>query len=208
MDNPRARVTNVEIGRVLRANTAGFTIGCRVSQLSEPSFGSLVKAQPVDQRETIYGVIYDMHIDDDPLIRRLVLTEEPRPSIIEDQRQNRLLPVEMSVLAVGYRQNDSINYGLPPRPPLNLDPVYLCQDLDEVGQFSQDIGYLRMILLGEKHNVPVDQLLAAHILQTFKLRGHDLAWIETVIQELTELMRYDYDLLMPVLETVSKSLPE
>ncbi|HCB50066.1 MAG TPA: hypothetical protein DEP47_11205, partial [Chloroflexi bacterium] len=86
----------------MRANTAGFAVGCRVGQLSEPSFGSLVKAQPVEEREAIYGLIYDMHIDDDPLVRRLVMAEDPRPSVIEDQRNNRLLPFEMSVLTVGY----------------------------------------------------------------------------------------------------------
>ena len=94
---------DLEIGRVLRASTAGFAIGCRVSQLSDPSFGSLVKAQPVDERESVYGLIYDMHIDDDPMVRRLVMVDEPRQSVIEDQRNNRLLPLEMSVLTVGYR---------------------------------------------------------------------------------------------------------
>ena len=120
-----SKVKNLEIGRILRASTVGFVIGSRVGQLSAPSFGSLVKAQPLEQREIIYGLIYDMHIDDDPLVRRLVLAEEPPQAVIEDQRNNRLLPVEMSVLAIGYRLNDRLHHGLPPRPPLNLDPVYL-----------------------------------------------------------------------------------
>ena len=42
-----------DVGRVLRAGTQGFTIGCQVRQLSGPSFGCLVKAQPVDAREAI-----------------------------------------------------------------------------------------------------------------------------------------------------------
>ena len=33
-----------EIGRVLRASTVGFSVGCRVNQLSVPGFGSLVSA--------------------------------------------------------------------------------------------------------------------------------------------------------------------
>ena len=73
-------MSSPEVGRVLRASTSGFAVGCRVNQLSVPAFGSLVKAQPIDEGEAIYGLIYDMHIDDDPLIRRLVLAENPRPS--------------------------------------------------------------------------------------------------------------------------------
>ncbi len=96
MNNP-----SPQIGRVLRASTTGFVIGCRVAQLSIPAFGGLVKAQPLDSGEAIYGLIYDMHIDDDALVRRLVLAETPRPEFINDQRQNRMLPIEMSVLTVG-----------------------------------------------------------------------------------------------------------
>jgi hypothetical protein len=203
-----SKIKNLEIGRVLRASTAGYTIGSRVGQLSAPSFGSLVKAQPLEQRETIYGLIYDMHIDDDPLVRRLILAENPPQAVIEDQRHNRLLPIEMSVLAIGYRINDGLRYGLPPRPPLNLDPVYLCQDLDEVSEFSEQPGYLRLILRAAAERVPVDQLMIAHIQNTFELRGHDLAWARRIVQELTDLMRYDYDLLVPILEALSQSLPE
>ncbi len=203
-----SRTKNLEIGRILRASTVGYTIGSRVSQLSAPSFGCLVKAQPLEQRETIYGLIYDMHIDDDPLVRRLVLAEDPPQAVIEDQRNNRLLPVEMSVLAIGYRFNDRLHHGLPPRPPLNLDPVYLCQDLDEVREFTELPGYLRLILRAAAERVPVDQLMVAHIQSTFELRGHDLAWARRIVRELSDLMRYDYELLVPILEALSLSLPE
>src|SRR5690554_6283501 len=133
-----------EIGRVLRASTTGFSVGCRVNQLSGPSFGCLVKAQPMDSDEGIYGLVYNMHIDDDPLVRRLILAENPRPSVIEDQRNNRLLPIEMSVLTVGYEQNGDLVHGLPPRPPLNLDPVFLCLEQDEVTRFTEEPAYLRL----------------------------------------------------------------
>ncbi len=204
----RTRVKNIEIGRVLRANTAGFTIGSRVNQLTAPCFGGLVKAQPVEERETIYGLIYDMHIDDDPLVRRLVLAEEPSPAVIEDQRNNRLLPLEMSVLSVGYALENQLRHTLPPRPPLNLDPVFLCQDLDEVRQFTEQLGYLRLVLRADNHQIPVDQLLVAHIVNSYEQRGHDLKWVKRTIEELTGLMRYDYELLIPVLEMIGQRLPE
>jgi len=199
---------NIEIGRVLRASTAGFTVGCRVSQLSFPSFGCLVKAQPVAQREAIYGLIYDMHIDDDPLVRRLVLAESPPQSVIEDQRNNRLLPIEMSVLTAGYQLDGELFHGLPPRPPLNLDPVFLCQDPDEVRAFTDRPGYLRLLLRAAGENVPVDQLLVTHIGQVYELRGHDAEWAIKTIRELIELLRNNYDLLIPTLEAIHDANPE
>lgn len=197
-----------EIGRVLRASTAGFAIGSRVGQLSVPSFGCLVKAQPLEEREAIYGLIYNMHIDDDPLVRRLVLAEEPQQSVIEDQRSNRLLPIEMSVLTVGYRMNGELRQALPPRPPLNLDPVYMCGNPAEVWEFTENSSYLRLILGAADSRVPVDQLLAAHIHQTYELRGSDSQWVMRAVQNITDLLRGDYDRLIPFLEAISTALPE
>lgn len=197
---------NQEIGRILRASTTGFAVGCRVNQLSVPAFGGLICAQPVDEREAIYGLIYDMHIDDDPLVRRLVLAENPPESVINDQRNNRLLPIEMSVLAVGYQLNGRIHHGLPPRPPLNLDPVELVSNPDDVRAFTDNLGYLRLILRNVGSSVPVDQLLVAHINNVYQIRGGDDGWITAVINELIELLRSNYDVLIPTLEALSDAV--
>lgn len=199
--------TNKEIGRVLRASTTGFVAGCQVAQLALPAFGCLVKAQPVDEREAIYGLVYDMHIDDDPLVRRLVLADNPPESVINDQRRNRLLPVEMSILAVGYRLDGHIYHGLPPRPPLNLDPVELCVDSGEVIEFTDRLGYLRLVLRAVGSNVPVEPLLVAHIAHVYNIRSQDNAWAMRVTAELIELLRSNYDVLIPTLEALSEALP-
>ncbi len=206
-NKPYQNSAPAEFGRVLRANTMGFAIGCRVQQLSEPSFGALVMAQPVDSREAVYGLIYDMHIDDDPLIRRLVMAEDPRPSVIEDQRNNRLLPIEMSVLTVGYQLNGELRYGLPPRPPLNLDPVFLCSGKEAMTRFTRHHGYLRLILRAVDV-VPVDQLLVAHLRQAHECRGYDDEWLLRSVEELVHLLRSNYELLVPTLEAISDALPE
>jgi hypothetical protein len=199
---------SLEIGRVLRASTTGFAVGCRVNQLTTPGFGSLVKAQPVEAREVIYGLIYDINIDDDQLIRRLVMVEEPRQEVIEDQRRNRLLPIEMSVLAIGYQLQGKLIHGLPPRPPLNLDPVELCDDRAEVERFTEGLGYLRLILRAASSHVPVDQLLVAHINNVYQMRGNDGAWAARALAELIELLRSNYEVLIPTLEALSDALPE
>lgn len=199
-------MVNAEIGRVLRASVSGFAIGCRVSQLSTPSFGALVKAQPLEEREEIYGLIYDINIDDDQLIRRLVMAESPRPEAITDQRANRMLPVEMSALAVGYRLNGQIYHGLPPRPPLNLDPVFVCLDAAEVTDFTGRLNYFRLILRAME-KLPIDQLLVAHIQTVCRQRSDGAAWAGRATQELVELLRSNYDLLLPTLEALSEALP-
>jgi hypothetical protein len=199
---------NPEIGRVLRASTVGYAVGCRVSQLEMPAFGALVKAKPIGNGEEVYGLIYNMNIDDDPLVRRLVLAETQRTETINDQRRNRLLPIEMSVLAIGYRLNGKLNYGLPPRPPLNLDPVEMCISAEEVREFTDKLGYLRLILGHSGTPMPVDQLLVAHILDMYRRRGDDTEWAILAVQEVIDLLRTNYDVLVPTLEALSDAMPQ
>jgi hypothetical protein len=196
---------NFEIGRVLRADTTGFAFGSRVSQLEAPAFGGLVKA--LTGNDEIYGLIYNIHVDDDPLVRRLVLAEQLNAAAIEDQRANRLLPIEMSVVTLGWRRNGVINHGLPPRPPLNLDEVHVVRDREELVAFTDDLSYLRLILRQEGGNVPVDQLLVAHIRSATALRGDDATWALGVSQEVIELLRSNYDVLLPTLDALSDALP-
>ncbi len=198
--------SNTEIGRTLRASTEGFIVGCRVEQLSA-AFGDLVKAQLTDD-SVVYGLIYKIDVEDDPLVRRLVLLDGLDPAMIEDQRQNRLVPIEMSVLTVGYEADGDSAYGLSRRPPLSLDPVFACADLDEVQTFTDNLGYLRMITRADPSQVPIDQLLITHLRNIFQVRGDDQVWAATAIQEVIELLRHDYQTLIPILETLSRTLPE
>src|SRR5690554_1571923 len=127
-------MTAIEIGRLLRAGTAGFVVGCRVNQLDSPSFGALASV-PLGDGYKIYGLIYDIRIDDDGLVRQLVTADGVDESVIADNRINRNVPVEISLLTIGYQQGGRIYHLLPPRPPLSLDVIYLCQQ-DELCQFT------------------------------------------------------------------------
>lgn len=199
-------MTMIEIGRLLRAATSGFVVGCRVSQLDSPSFGALVSI-PLEPDYCIYGLIHDIRIDDDGLVRQLVTAEEVGnqtfEAVIADNRLNRNVPVEMSVLAVGYQQAGQIRHLLPPRPPLSLDKIYLCAD-DELRRFTAAgrFGYFRHIL--RSLDLPVGELLAAHVQQASRAhqRGDDPAWTSRATQELIVLLRDDYPTLMSVLSTI------
>jgi hypothetical protein len=191
-------MTQVEIGRLLRAGTTGFIAGCRVSQLTVPAFGALVRA-PLGEGYQVYGLIHDIHIDDDGLVRQLVTADNVSEEVMKDNREQRIVPVEMSVLAVGYEQDGKIYHLLPPRPPLSLDVIYLCDDKDLV-RFtgSGRFGYFRHVL--QNKDIPVGEVLAAHLGQVSKAHGKSGdVWKEKAIAELISLLRDDYPTLMSVL---------
>jgi hypothetical protein len=109
-------MTQIEIGRLLRAGTTGFVAGCRVSQFTVPAFGELVRA-PLGDSYQVYGLIHDIHIDDDGLVRQLVTSENISDEVLKDNRERRIVPVEMAVLAIGYEQDGKIYHLLAPPPP-------------------------------------------------------------------------------------------
>ena len=188
-----------EIGRLLRAGTTGFVVGCRVSQIDAPSFGALVKVK-LDGDYQVYGLIHDIHIDDDGLVRQLVTAEDVAEAVIADNRVNRNVPLELSVLTVGFQLDGKISHLLPPRPPLSLDVIYLCS-AEEVRQFTDEgrFGYFRHLLRAA--DLPVGELLAAHIQQASAAHAEvsDAQWKKRAIQELITLLRDDYGTLMSVL---------
>jgi hypothetical protein len=198
----------IEIGRLLRAGTSGFVVGCRVSQLESPSFGALVKA-PLPGEYEIFGLIYDIHIDDDGLVRQLVTAEDVDQNIIEDNRLNRNVPLEMSVMSVGYRQDGRISHMLPPRPPLSLDVIYLCSP-EEQCEFTSTgrFGYFRHVLRAA--DLPVGELLAAHIrhAQHAQQQNENPEWLDQATQELITLLRDDYAVLMSVLGALKDAVYE
>lgn len=193
----------IEIGRMLRAGTAGFVVGCRVTQLDTPAFGSLVRVQMSPEYQ-VFGLIHDIHIDDDGLVRQLVTAANISDEVMEDNRLNRNVPVEISVLTVGYRQRGAVSHLLPPRPPLSLDLIYQCAD-DELCEFtgSGRFGYFRHVLRAV--DAPVGELLAAHLQQA--QAAHSAAgrsgWLDDATRELIVLLRDDYPTLMSVLGAIA-----
>jgi hypothetical protein len=198
----------IEIGRMLRAGTTGFVVGCRVSHLEAPSFGALVRV-PLENGYQIYGLIYDMHIDDDGLVRQLVTAEDVDDSVIADNRVNRNVPVEISVLSVGYAQAGRIYHLLPPRPPLSLDVIYLCEPKELIDfTASHRFGYFRHILRAAE--IPTGELFAAHLRQAQEAHNRigNPGWADLAHQEIITLLRDDYTTLMGVLGALAEIIPD
>ena len=197
----------IQIGHLLRSSTTAFVAGCSVSQLEAPAFGALVRA-PLDKDHSVYGLIYDIHIDDDGLVRQLVTSGNVSPEVMHDNRERRIVPVEMSVLAVGYEQDGKISHLLPPRPPLSLDVIYLCSDAELVKfTVAGHFGYFRHIL--QAKDIPIGEVLTVHLQQARQANQNakNEKWFETATRELITLLRDDYPTLMSVLGALGDTLP-
>ena len=47
------------------------------------------------------------------------MLEQLGPKTLRDQRENRMVPVEISVVNIGYRMQGEYYHNLPPRPPMS-----------------------------------------------------------------------------------------
>jgi hypothetical protein len=193
----------IAFGRLLRAGTTGFVVGCRVAAPETPVFGALVRVpQPAETQ--VYGLVYDIHIDDDGLVRQLATTSEIDAAVIADNRTNRNVPIEMSVLAVGYEQDGEIRHLLPPRPPLSLDQIYVCSP-ENLCRFTAQgrFGYLRHVLRAT--DLPVAELLATHLEQAAQAHRQvgEQDWLGRATRELITVLRDDYPLLQQVLSALA-----
>lgn len=195
----------IEIGRALRSSITGCVVGCRVSQLDAPEFGGMVSI-PLDDGSKIFGLITDIHIDDDGLVRQLVTAANVSAEVIEDNRLNRNVPVEISVLFIGSEKDGKYSHLLPPRPPLSLLAIYPCGG-QEISAFvdSGSLGYLRHILRAA--DLPIAEILAAHIRQVgaVQAKNHASEWVEAAARELITLLRDDYATLNTVLGSLADS---
>jgi len=79
-------MSEIKIGRMLRAGMSGFVVGCQIDKIDVPSFGSLVRA-PVGEGAQVYGLVHDLHVDDDGLVRQLATAPEVEESTIQDAQR-------------------------------------------------------------------------------------------------------------------------
>ena len=152
--------SNDIIGRVLRASTRGFSCGTHSTRIGDHhDFGAFVRA-PVanDPDQWVIGLISAVEIKDDLMISELVMAEWVNPNVLRDQRENRMIPVEVGVLNIGYHMsNGEFVHSFPPRPPMSLSEVTLCPP-EEVCAFTNRLDFFRLVL--QASEVPSEDLLA------------------------------------------------
>lgn len=150
------------VGRVLRASTRGFICGTQSNKIDHRhDFGAFVNASIAnDDSVRVVGLIYAVEIKDDMLVSELVMAEAVNNNILRDQRENRMVPLEISVLSIGYTYRDMIVHSLPPRPPMSLSLVELCS-AESVHAFTQRLDFLPLALNAAE--VPSDDLIGAAV---------------------------------------------
>ncbi len=194
---------SIPIGRLLRANTSGCVMGCRVSQAGTPAFGEMMLI-PLSDGTRIYGLVHDIHIDDDGLVRQLV-SADVSEEVIEDNRQNRNVPIEISVVFIGWEDSSGrVSHTRVPRPPLTLDEIFPCGE-EDILRFtgSSRVGYLRSLLRNQE--IPTADLVTAHLRQVVSVAHHPdpEGWRDRCLNEVIALLKDDYPQLMDILTAVS-----
>lgn len=176
------------IGKVLKANTTSYVFGTRVPKQDVPIFGSLVRTRIQYRNAVVFGLIYNIEVLDDGMTKMMSVADNLKVEEIEWQR-NRRVPVEASVLNVGFQENGGpVRYALPAQPPISLDEVMLC-DAADVKAFTSKCDFFRLII--EAHDVPCDELLAASIRYAADESGDRNTFLRTCGRELARLMAND-----------------
>lgn len=155
------------VGHVLRSSIRGFVVASNIPEPDVPVFGSFVKVEIQRGATELIGLVYDIQVVDDPFVRQLALQDKPDEVVVADQLQNRLVPIEIGVVAVGYRDGAQIFHGLPPQPPIMLNRIFICSD-DEVRAFTERTDFMRLVL--NSREVPADELLVSCLRRAAKAR--------------------------------------
>lgn len=194
------------IGYVLRSTAQDFVAGTRVLREEVPRFGSLVRVPTNENLET-YGIIYNITVMDDGLVQQLVTAENVDATVIADNRINRNVPLEISVLTLGYKRGDAVFHTFSARPPISLDEVWECTAQETANFLSGNFYYLEHIVA--RIDIPVSELLSAHIQQARTALGKEgSAWARGAADYLINRLRGDYDALNQVLRALSDNFRE
>jgi hypothetical protein len=191
-------VESDHVGKVISASNARFAVGCRLLRSQVPIFGALVKAE-VGEGVTILGLIRDVQLLDDPLVRQVAVLAEERPELIADQHQ-RLLPIEVHVQVVGYRCGERWCQWLPPQPPMSLVEIVTCTP-GELVAFTERFDYFRLVL--DSRDPLADELLAAHLREAAQVRGEaGYGFLVEAGRELARLLALDLQRLDGLLRRI------
>ena len=197
----------IPFGRILTSHLRGASAAFRVGAEEIPPFGSLVRVAIGNRGDgDIFGLVADIRMEEDGFLRQLASGAELDPEIILDSRENRNVPIVLTILFVGSRSDERVSHLLPPRPPLTLDELYVCGDA-EVVEFCGEgrFGYFRHLLRGGDY--PIEELVAAHFREAIRAHaavfGSAEDWERRAVGEMMNLMNGDFDRLYDVFGALS-----
>jgi hypothetical protein len=156
-----------------------------------PNFGAFVKVH-VHNDTVSYGLIYNVAFADDPLIRQLVSAPDIPVETIRDMRENRQIPIEVSILIIGFQDGQGVHQYLPPQPPPALDEIEQCSPA-EIVSLTARLAYFRTVLAAG-NDIPADELLAASLREASRCHGQgqpDRTFLVKAGRELARLLNDD-----------------
>jgi hypothetical protein len=112
----------------------------------------------------------------------------------------RVLRSTFESVPVAFRQGALLTCVVPPVPP-PLHYSVVPAPLEGVLELTDRLDYLPM-LARHTGQVPAEQVVIAHIRETFERRGRDMPWLERVAASIGRLYSRQYDLLLPILEAI------
>lgn len=189
------------LGRTLRSSTTRFTFGASQDSALLPVFGELVRAEVGNS--AVYGLVYEVVIQDDPFVRQIVAaSDELSAERIEDMRQRRQVPVEITALAVAYGLGQEVFQRLPPKPPGALQPIFRCTAAERRAVLGEPFSYYHTVL--NSAQCPAEELLAAslRLAAESQLPGQDRSFLLQAGRELARLLAAD----LPRLDAVLRRL--
>lgn len=194
-------VETYPVGKVISASNDRFAVGCRLLRSQVPTFGALVKAEAEEEDGiTILGLISDVQLLDDPLVRQVAVLPEAPGELVADQYQ-RLLPIEVLVHVVGHRCGVEWCHWLPPQPPMSLVEIVTCTP-SELVAFTERFDYFRLVIGNRDHLA--DELLAAHLREAAAARDDatGYAFLVSAGRELARLLALDLARLDAILRRI------
>jgi len=188
------------VGHIVSASVTDFCAGCPLSHLDEMEFGSLLRVN----RSTnvwVYGIAVDIRVPENEMVKQIAKGEKIDTRLAADNRCNRLVPIEVKAVAVGYREGQMIRHRLPRRPPAVLKPVEIC-DATEAVAFGQADGLNYLGLLTGRTDLPQIDLLLSHLdwMSAINITCGNPEWRRVALQRLRGLLNDRPDLLMRVFQ--------
>ena len=190
------------LGEVIETSTVRFWAESdRLNEL--PPLGSLVRVT-LPSGDVVLAVVAFGQTTGIDETRRAIRRGSDAVRDDEVYRQHpelvQILRTTFEALPVAYRHGGTMRRMLPPLPP-PLHYSVEAAELEELTELSDDPRYL-ILLTYAQADVPAEQLVAAHVRETFMARGRDAIWLDGVARVIARIFKDDYDRLVPILESI------
>jgi len=189
------------IGEIVETETA-FFVAESFTLHRPPALGQLVCVD-ADPSSCVYGLVcYGTTASPDPgrrAVRRSTDGVYDEAIYREHPQLQHALRTEFTARLVGCVEQERIRHYLPAQPPPLHYSVRQCLP-EQIRAFTEELTYLRLLLAATE--IPVEQLLGAHIRQVYYQRGRDQDWLARAARHVAGLLKNEYEQLMTVLYSI------